>query len=117
MPKTGYTYVLSNKNRTVLYVGVTSRIRLRMLQHKSGHGCVFSSRYNVYDLMYFETIPIIVNAIKREKQLKNWHKEWKWNFIKENNPDLIDLACECLPMRKYWSIRRRRWIRRKGRSD
>ena len=42
--------------------------------------------------MYYETIWGMQNAIDREKQLKNWHKEWKWNLIKEENPDLIDLA-------------------------
>jgi len=43
-------------------------------------------------LVYFEPIKGIHNAIKREKKLKNWHKEWKWNLIKSKNPELIDLA-------------------------
>ena len=90
--KTGYTYIMSNKNRTTLYIGVTNNIERRVLQHKSGHGSVFTSRYNLIDLMYYETIWGMQNAIDREKQLKNWHKEWKWNLIKEKNPDLIDLA-------------------------
>lgn len=92
--KQGYVYILSNKNRTVLYIGVTSNLIKRVWQHKNRVYESFSKRYNVHDLMYFETFDSIVAAIKREKQLKNWHKEWKWNLIKENNPELKDLYNE-----------------------
>ncbi len=92
--KQGYVYMMTNKNRTTLYVGITSNIERRVLEHKSGKGSEFTKRYNLYDLMYFETIPLIVDAISREKQLKNWHRDWKWNLIKVKNPDLKDLA-EC----------------------
>ena len=44
--------------------------------------------------MYFEKIQGMQNAIDREKQLKRWHREWKWNLIKENNPELNDLASD-----------------------
>jgi len=90
--KTGYTYMMSNKNRTTLYIGVTSNLERRVLEHKSGYGSVFTKRYKLHDLLYFEVIMGMLNAIKREKQLKNWHKEWKWNLIKEKNPELKDLA-------------------------
>lgn len=85
---------MSNKKRTTIYIGVTSRLKIRIIQHKVGVGSVFTSRYNLHDLLYFETIPGMGNAIKREKQLKNWHKDWKWNLIKEMNPELKDLAAE-----------------------
>ncbi len=90
--KQGYVYIMSNKNRTTLYIGVTNNLERRVLEHKSGYGSVFTSRYNVHDLLYFEQIPGFQNAIAREKQLKNWHKDWKWNLIKEDNPELKDLA-------------------------
>ena len=90
--KIGYIYFMSNKNRTSLYIGVTNNIQRRVLEHKSGQGSVFTSRYNLTDLLYYERITGMQNAINREKQLKNWHKEWKWNLIKEENPELIDLA-------------------------
>lgn len=90
--KTGFVYILSNKNRTTLYIGVTSNLERRILQHKSGCGSVFTSRYHLRDLMYFEEIQGMQNAIDREKQLKNWHKAWKWNLIKTENPECRDWA-------------------------
>ena len=92
--KNGYVYILSNFNRTVLYIGMTNNIEVRILQHKAGIGSSFTSRYNLTDLMYFETFQNITSAIEREKQLKNWHKEWKWNLIKDQNPRLLDLATD-----------------------
>jgi len=92
--KAGFVYILSNKNRTTLYIGVTSNLEQRILQHKSGCGSVFTSRYHLTDLMYFEEIQGMQNAINREKQLENWHKAWKWNLIKTENPKYIDLAAD-----------------------
>ena len=94
MEKQGFVYILTNKNRTVLYIGVTSDIKRRILEHKAGKGSDFSAKYKTIDLVYFEQIKGILNAIDREKQLKNWHKEWKWNLIKEENPKLIDIASD-----------------------
>jgi len=90
--KQGFVYMGSNKNRTTLYVGVTNNLERRILEHKRGTGSAFTSKYNLTDLMYFEQIDGMLNAIKREKQLKNWHKEWKWNLIKKENPELKDLS-------------------------
>ena len=89
--KTYYTYILSNKNRTVLYVGYTENIKTRLIQHKNGKGSVFTKKYNVFDLIHLETFEMKKEAKQREKQLKNWHKEWKWNLVKENNPELKTL--------------------------
>lgn len=89
--KTYYTYILSNKNRTVLYVGYTENIKMRLIQHKNGKGSVFTKKYNVFDLIHLETFEMKKEAKQREKQLKNWHKEWKWNLVKENNPELKTL--------------------------
>ncbi|WP_421764372.1 GIY-YIG nuclease family protein [Ekhidna sp.] len=90
--KKGYVYILSNYNRTALYVGMTNDIEDRVLRHKAGIGSVHTAKYKLKYLMYFETCPSIQEAIAREKQLKNWRKEWKWNLIKESNPNLNDLA-------------------------
>ncbi|WP_268122689.1 GIY-YIG nuclease family protein [Roseivirga pacifica] len=92
MAKGGSTYIMSNKNRTVLYIGVTSYLISRVLEHKSGNGSKFTKKYNCTDLLYYESFAFIEEAISREKQLKNWHKDWKWNLIKEFNPMLIDLS-------------------------
>jgi putative endonuclease len=83
---------MSNKNRTTLYIGVTSNLTARVLEHRSGEGSKFTSKYNCFDLIYFEYHPSIVAAIAREKQLKNWHRDWKMNLIKSENPELLDLS-------------------------
>jgi len=89
--KLSYTYILSNKTRSMLYVGVTGDLILRIAQHKEGRGSIFTNKYHLKDLMYFEEFTEIGQAIAREKQIKNWHKEWKWNLIKSANPGLRDL--------------------------
>lgn len=86
-----YTYILSNKMRTVLYIGVTNDLERRIFEHKTGHGSKYCKKYNITDLMYYEEYPSIVDAIGREKQLKNWHRDWKWNLIKKNK-HLTDIS-------------------------
>nr|WP_026933323.1 GIY-YIG nuclease family protein [Christiangramia echinicola] len=92
--KKSYTYILSNKNRTVIYIGVTGDLNKRITEHKNGKGSDFTKKYNLTDLLYFEEFTDINQAISREKQLKNWRKEWKWDLIKDFNPELKDLFFE-----------------------
>ena len=94
--KQSYVYLLSNKNRTVLYIGVTANMIERVTDHKNSRGSVFTKKYNVSDLLYFETFTNMNDAIKREKQLKTWHKDWKWDLIKEHNKDLRDLYSDLI---------------------
>lgn len=76
----------------MLYVGVTSDIKRRMEQHRTGfYPDSFSKRYNVTELMYYEVWDKIGDAVAREKQLKNWHRDWKWNLIKTQNEEMVDL--------------------------
>ena len=89
--KRSYTYIMSNKNRTTLYIGVTSDLKKRVEEHKIGKGSSFTSQYKVEELIYFEEYSDINQVISREKQLKNWHREWKLNLIKEKNPMLEEL--------------------------
>lgn len=86
----GYIYILSNIERTTLYIGVTSNLNQRVWQHKQGVGSKFTSKYKLTILLYAEEYQSITDPIAREKQLKKWHKEWKWNLIKKENPELID---------------------------
>jgi len=86
-----FVYILTNKNNKVLYTGVTSDLIERIYQHKEKLVKGFTSRYNVDKLVYYEIFEDISEAISREKQIKNWHKDWKWNLIKEKNPELLDL--------------------------
>ncbi|MDZ7715780.1 MAG: GIY-YIG nuclease family protein [Balneolaceae bacterium] len=90
--KNGYVYILSNCKRNMFYIGVTNDLEYRILQHKEGKGSAFTKRYKLKYLVYFEEYPNIKEAISREKQLKNWHHNWKRNLIKESNPSLKDLA-------------------------
>ena len=96
MSKGGYVYIMSNEKRTTFYIGVTSDLKTRIADHKNRIGSEFTSKYKLTDLIYFEDFKDIYQAIDREKQLKNWHREWKINLIKSVNPDMHDL---------YWEIR------------
>ena len=90
--KGGYVYIVSNPRRTVLYTGVTAHLERRAAQHASGSGSVFTRRYNCTDLIYYETFPLIVEAIHREKQLKRWHRRWKLDLIRALNPNMETLC-------------------------
>ncbi len=94
--KGGYVYIMSNSGRTTLYIGVTSNLKSRIADHKNGIGSEFTSKYKLTDLIYYEDFPDIYQAIDREKQLKNWHRQWKINLIESVNPEMRDL---------FWEIR------------
>jgi len=90
--KGGYVYIVSNKNRTVLYIGVTSNLYNRIYEHKNGFGSTFTRKYNCTDLIYFEFHDLIESAIEKEKQMKVWKREYKENVINDFNPNWIDLS-------------------------
>lgn len=92
MNKKGYTYIITNKKNGVLYIGVTSNLSKRIYEHKNGLMDGFSKKYNLKKLVYYEICDDITNAIQREKQLKNWHRDWKINLIEKENPNWDDLA-------------------------
>ena len=83
---------MSNERLTTLYIGVTNNLERRVLEHKIGVGSEFTKKYKLSLLIYFEDGISIEDAIAREKQLKNWHRDWKWNLIKSMNPNLKDLS-------------------------
>lgn len=87
-----YTYILSNYARTTFYIGVTNNLEVRLAQHRNGEGGMFTSKYKCHYLMYYEEYTNINDAIAREKNLKNWHREWKINLIRKDNPELKDLS-------------------------
>lgn len=86
-----YVYIITNKFRTTFYVGVSNDLNNRISQHNNHDGSIFTSKYNLTDLIYFEVFNEINQALIREKQLKNWKKEWKLNLIKSTNPNLETL--------------------------
>ena len=87
-----YCYILSNKKRTVLYIGYADDLKKRITQHQKGTGALFTKKYNVIDLVYYEQFVDKKVAKSRERQLKNWHKDWKWNLIKETNSNIETIS-------------------------
>jgi putative endonuclease len=81
------------KNGT-LYIGVTNDLERRMIEHKSKLVEGFTSKYSLTKLMYFESFQYVNDAIKREKQLKNWNRQWKIDLIEEENVDWVDLSID-----------------------
>jgi putative endonuclease len=91
--KNYYVYILSNKSKT-LYIGVTNNLERRMYEHKNKLTDGFSKKYNLTKLVYYEICQDVKNAIKREKQLKDWHRDWKINLIESKNPSWDDLSTD-----------------------
>lgn len=87
-----YVYILTNVYNTVFYIGVTNNIVKRVFEHKAGVVEGFTKKYKVKKLVYLEEYNDIKEAIAREKQLKNWHRDWKINLIKKINPEFKDLS-------------------------
>lgn len=87
-----YVYIITNKWNTTFYIGVTGNLPDRIYQHKNGLVEGFSKKYRLNKLVYYEEYVEVYTAICREKQLKNWHRDWKINLIKKNNMDFKELA-------------------------
>ncbi|MGR5157307.1 GIY-YIG nuclease family protein [Vibrio owensii] len=94
MDKTLCVYILTSKNNSVLYIGVTSQLAQRIWQHKNGVVEGFTKKYHVHKLVYFEQFEDMATAINREKQLKQWKREWKLDLVRKTNPDFLDLSNE-----------------------
>ena len=86
-----YVYVLASRRHGTLYVGVTGDLLRRVWEHKDGEVDGFTKRYGITRLDYFEVFQDPEAAIRREKVLKRWPREWKINLIEQNNPDWSDL--------------------------
>jgi putative endonuclease len=89
--KTYYVYILATKRNGTLYTGVTSNLLRRVNDHKSAEIPGFTQRYHVHKLVYFETCGRIEDAIRREKLLKRWKRQWKLRLIEQANPQWRDL--------------------------
>ena len=90
--KTYYVYILTNINKTVLYIGFTDDVIRRIQEHKNKKYEGFTKFYNVNRLVYFERHDTVEEAMRREKQLKKWNRNWKNNLINKLNPDWKDLS-------------------------
>ena len=87
-----YVYILTNRNKNVLYTGVTSDLIRRVYEHKThADPNSFTAKYNVDQLVYFEETTDVKAAIEREKQIKSWSRSRKIGLIFEMNPQWMDL--------------------------
>jgi len=91
MDKQPCVYILTNKRRGTVYIGVTSDLRKRVWQHKNNLVDGFTKRYNVHHLVWYEVHSLMEYAIQREKQLKKWNRQWKQRLIEKSNLDWKDL--------------------------
>lgn len=90
--RTYFVYILASGHYGTLYIGVTNDIRTRLELHRSGRGSEFVKRYKVMRLVPVEEFSSIIEAIAREKRLKNWKREWKIELIERDNLDWSDLS-------------------------
>lgn len=86
-----FVYILASKRNGTLYTGVTNNLIKRAYEHKNKLRPGFTQAYNVHLLVYFEAHQDIETAIKREKIIKHWKREWRIELIEKNNKEWKDL--------------------------
>ena len=92
MEKGGWVYIMADRYRGTMYVGVTANLAARIYQHRTGTGSDFCRRYGLARLIWAEHGDDIVSCIAHEKRVKRWRREWKFALIEKGNPDWIDLS-------------------------
>jgi putative endonuclease len=96
MSRAAYVYLLASKPYGTLYIGVTSDLVKRVWQHREGLADGFTKKYHVKCLVWYEIHEEIMAAVTREKQLKEWRREWKIQLIHEQNRQWRDLYPEII---------------------
>jgi putative endonuclease len=91
-----YVYILASRSRD-LYIGVTNSIFVRIPQHREHRPGTYTARYNIDRLVYYEHFTYVLNAIAREKELKDWNRQKKLALIDQSNPTWEDLAANWQP--------------------
>jgi putative endonuclease len=94
-------YILTNKPHGTLYIGVTNNLKRRIQEHRLELVDGFTKKYDLKKLVHVEQFEYIKNAIGREKQLKNWNRQWKIDLIEEKNPEWNDLMNQFLDLNKW----------------
>jgi len=93
--KSPAVYIVASRERGTLYIGVTGDLCSRVMHHRQGLVPGFTKRYRVSRLVWFEYFGSMQEAITREKQMKEWKRDWKIELIERNNPQWLDLFVEC----------------------
>jgi putative endonuclease len=91
-----WVYLMASRSLQ-LYIGMTNDLRIRVTQHKELRPDTYTARYNITRLVYFEHFTYVLNAIAREKELKEWNRERKLQLIQSTNPTWQDLSKELWP--------------------
>ena len=91
-----YVYLLASGRNGTLYVGVTSDLVKRVFEHKNDLADGFTKKYAVHDLVWFESTISVEEAIRKEKQIKDWKRAWKIELIEKGNPQWRDLYADIL---------------------
>jgi len=89
-------YLLTSKRNGTLYAGVTSNLVKRIWEHKNNVVEGFTKKYGVHALVWYELHDSMETAIQREKNIKNWNREWKIKLIEKMNPKWNDLYDDLL---------------------
>jgi len=82
-----FVYILASKKNGTLYIGITNDLMRRTGEHKNNAIDGFTKKYNIHNLVYYESCEDVYSAIQREKCLKKWNRDWKIKLIKEQNPE------------------------------
>ncbi|MCA9380135.1 GIY-YIG nuclease family protein [Candidatus Dojkabacteria bacterium] len=91
--KNYYVYIMTNKPKGTLYIGITNNLIRRVYEHKNDLiENSFTSRYSLHRLVYYEVYSYVWDAIRREKNVKKWKRNWKIRMIEEMNPNWDDLV-------------------------
>ena len=92
----GWVYIMADRYRGTMYVGVTANLPARTYQHRTGEGSTFCKRYGLNRLVWAERGASIDDCIAHEKRIKRWRREWKFALIERGNPDWTDLFDQIL---------------------
>jgi putative endonuclease len=87
----GWVYIMADRYRGTMYVGVTADLPTRVHQHRKGEGSDFCRRYGLERLVWADCVPSIVEGIAHEKRIKRWRREWKFALVERGNPEWRDL--------------------------
>jgi putative endonuclease len=96
-----FVYILASKKNGTLYIGFTDNLSRRLYEHRIKLYEGFTKKYDVDNLVYFEKHTTLEDAMKREKQLKKWNRQWKKELIERSNPNWNDLSL-CMPKHLFF---------------
>ncbi|MBL9095361.1 MAG: GIY-YIG nuclease family protein [Alphaproteobacteria bacterium] len=96
----GWVYILASRRNGTIYTGVTNDLMARVEAHKAGVGSLFTRKYGVTLLVWYEVHERIEDAIQRETSIKRWPRKWKLDLIEKDNPDWQDLFVRLTAMPK-----------------